>query len=96
MTFVLLYISKYINGFSFVSVALYASDDGYVGLYKHKGCRYFYMGDTLDGLALMDAKEPGIKLSSVQIQRGLNDSLKAMVSTIRNISSFTMWYYDKK
>ena len=54
------------------------------------------MGDTLDGLALMDAKEPGIKLSSVQIQRGLNDSLKAMVSTIRNISSFTMWYYDKK
>jgi len=62
----------------------YTSDDGHVGLYKFNDNWYLYMGDALDGLALMDAKAFRIELSKEQIQRGLNKSVAAMVTTIRN------------
>lgn len=66
----------------------YTSDDGHVGLYKHDDNWYLYMGDALDGLALEVATEIGIVLSREQIHRGLEESLKVMVLTIRNISNF--------
>lgn len=48
----------------------------------------FIWGDALDGLALDVAREIGVKLSKAQIRRGLEDSVKAMISTIRNVSNF--------
>lgn len=68
----------------------YTSDDGHVGLYKHNDNWYLYMGDALDGLAIMDAKESGVELSKSQIQRGLDIAANVMVSTVRKISNFTM------
>lgn len=66
----------------------YASEDGHVGLYRHRGCWYLYMGDALDGLALMDAKDCGITLSGEQIRYGLECSKDAMAYTIRNFFYF--------
>lgn len=68
----------------------YTSDDGHVGLYKHDDNWYLYMGDALDGLVIMDAKESGVELSKTQIQRGLDVAASVIISTVRNISNFTM------
>ena len=57
---------------------------------SHDDNWYLYMGDALDELAIMDAKESGVELSKTQIQRGLDVAASVIISTVRNISNFTM------